>query len=86
MLKIKIVRGETFPNIFYFYSSRNPQTTSEELMDHYHKFGRGECEKCSACLSPNYVYIIETLREKNLLPDKYKMLCCACWKGGMNGV
>ncbi len=38
-----------------------------------------ECSRCSNDLSLGYVYIVETLREHNLLPKDFKKLCCHCF-------
>ena len=39
-----------------------------------------QCEVCDAeWLSPTYVYIIGVLREANLLPEGYKLMCCRCY-------
>lgn len=38
------------------------------------------CEICEEeALSPTYVYIINCLKEANLLPKDYKLLCCWCY-------
>jgi len=40
-------------------------------------------ELCEICRNYNldkvYVYIIECLREANLLPEDYKKICCSCF-------
>jgi len=38
------------------------------------------CESCEEeSLSPTYVYIINCLKEANLLPKDYRLLCCFCY-------
>ena len=38
---------------------------------------------CNICgsrhLHPTYIEILETLRDKGLLPDDFKYICCICW-------
>ena len=35
--------------------------------------------RCGGDLSPRYIYIIDMLKEKNLLPDDFIIMCCVCW-------
>ena len=34
---------------------------------------------CGQELNPRYVFLIETLKSKNLLEDDFKIECCYCW-------
>ena len=69
--EIKIyVLDFTIGTAFYYYD------------DEYKRFTCGcLCEVCEKeYLSPTYVYIIDCLREADLLPDDYKLICCECYK------
>jgi len=37
-----------------------------------------ECSKCGRSVNFVYVYIIETLKDNNLLEEEYPILCCSC--------
>jgi len=36
------------------------------------------CSSCDGYLNISYVYIITTLKEKGLLPENFKPICCIC--------
>ena len=53
------------------------------------KFKKRSNRLCEVCnyepLSPTYVYIIDCLREADLLPDDYKLICCECYRDQIMG-
>lgn len=51
-----------------------------KFLDKFHsewKFKDRIC-KCGSYLSYSYIYIIESLKETELLPESYNMMCCFC--------
>lgn len=41
------------------------------------------CTYCRRVLYPQYVYIIDKLKEAGLLSEDYPYLCCNCYKRGI---
>ena len=37
------------------------------------------CEVCGSCLNQCYNYIIDCLKEAELLPENFKRMCCTCY-------
>ncbi len=48
------------------------------LHDDRHKVKILICEDCGDELNSGYCYIINTLKDNNLLPKNYETLCCYC--------
>lgn len=42
------------------------------------------CTYCSQLLYPQYVYVINKLKEAGLLPENYPYLCCNCYKNRLD--
>lgn len=59
--------------IFKFYFFLSSRGSNEFKYDEC-----STCEKCGLPLDDQYVKIINSLREKNLLDDNYEQLCCIC--------
>ena len=65
--------------ICHFYD--NDDYSEDDLdKDDLEKYYNVLCEVCDGeYLSPTYVYIINVLREADLLPEDYKLVCCRCY-------
>ncbi len=48
--------------------------------DIFVRFRAVRCDWCPMILDSGYVYIVETLEKKGLLPWDYQKLCCDCYK------
>ncbi len=76
--KIGICKQDCYPFWnFYYFKEVTDEEKFEDFCDKYWKSKR--CANCRCHLDTAYIYIVETLREKGLLPDDYEMLCCKCW-------
>lgn len=73
--------GKEVTQCFFYHSDLDFYEEIQFFISEY--LAKGNFCVCDQCkifyISPNYVYIIEKLKNAGLLPQDYKKLCCYCY-------